>query len=70
MSARVRLAFGTCEGHFHEGICRARRPAAPVGRRSLSVMLGGLNLLVYEIFPIDLVFRNYARAANVLRTKL
>ena len=31
---------------------------------------GGLNLLVYEIFPNDLVFRNYARATNVLRTEL
>jgi hypothetical protein len=33
-------------------------------------MLGGLSLLVYAIFPNDLVFRNYARETNVLRTKL
>ena len=32
-------------------------------------MLGGLSLLVYVIFPNDLVFRNYARDTNVIRTR-
>jgi hypothetical protein len=70
VSARVRSASQTCEGHFHEASVVPADVLPPVGRRSLSVMSGGLSLLVYAIvFPIDLVFQIYARDTNVIRTR-